>query len=314
MTLKQFLLLLLTSAIWGSSFIFMKELSPVFGPVLTASFRLLSASAFLFIVFYFQKYKINWKKNYKLFLLLGLGNSAIPFTLYAYAALYISPSISVILNSTAPMFGAVFSYIIVKESLSYRKIVGLLLGTLGVGVISSFTLTDNSIELYFSIIGCVTAAALYGLTGVITKRYASHIEAKELTLGSLTFGGVILLPFMLISPITGTVTLGLVGMIIIFGILCTSIAYLIYYYLLKEIGAVKALTVTYLMPVFGIFWSYVFYSDIIKLNTFLGLILISLGIALVTYNKRKKYVSNMLHSYPEMIWEDQLCINLHSLD
>ena len=286
MNIKQFSLLLLISAIWGGSFIFMKELSPVFGPVLTSSLRLLSASAFLFIVYFFQKYKMNWRKNFKVFLLLGLGNSAIPFTLYAYAALYISPSISVILNSTAPMFGAIFAYIIVKDNLSYKKMLGLLLGTVGVGVVTSITFAEGTIELYFSVIACILAAALYGLSGVYAKKYASHIEAKELTLGSITISGIILLPFTIFSPVSGTVTFELIGMIIVFGVLCTAVAYLIYYYLLKEIGTVKVLTVTYLMPVFGIFWSYLFYSEIITLNTLFGLVLISIGIALVTHKNK----------------------------
>lgn len=286
MNLKHFLLLLLISAIWGGSFIFMKELSPVFGPVLTSSLRLLSASLFLFIVFFFQKYKINWKKNFKIFFILGLTNSAIPFTLYAYAALYISPSISVILNSTAPMFGAVFSYFIIKEKLSFKKILGLLLGTIGVGVISSITFSESSLELYISVFGCIAAAVLYGFSGVYVKKYAGHIEAKELTLGSITISGITLLPFMVFSPITGTVTLGLIGMVIAFGVLCTAVAYLIYYYLLKEIGPVKALTVTYLMPVFGILFSYLFYSEVIKFNTLFGLLLILFGILLIS-NKQK---------------------------
>jgi drug/metabolite transporter (DMT)-like permease len=293
MNLKQFLLLLLISAIWGGSFIFMKELSPIFGPVLTSSLRLLSASLFLYIIYYFQKYKINWRENFKIFFFLGLGNSAIPFTLYAYAALYISPSISVILNSTAPMFGAIFAFFIVKENLSYKKMIGLLLGTVGVGVVTSITFAEGTIELYLSIFGCITAAALYGLSGVYAKKYASHIEAKELTLGSITISGLVLLPFTIFSPITGTVTLPLIGMVIVFGIVCTAVAYLIYYYLLKEIGTVKALTVTYLMPVFGIFWSYLFYSEIITLNTLFGLILISIGIALVTNKKKYDMKTNV---------------------
>ena len=288
MSLKQFSLLLLISAIWGGSFIFMKELSPVFGPILTSSFRLISASLFLFIVYHFQGYKINWKKNYKLFLILGIGNSAVPFTLYAYAALYISPSISVILNSTAPMFGAIFGYLIVKESLSYKQISGLVLGTLGVGIISSVTFLDGSTEMYLSVIGCIVAAAFYGFSGVITKKYASHIEAKELTLGSIFFAGILLLPFMVFSPITGSVTVGLIITLIIFGVLCTAVAYLIYYKLIQEIGAVKALSVTYLMPVFGIFWSYLFYSEIIGISILLGLLFISLGIYLVSNRKQKK--------------------------
>lgn len=290
MTLRQFLLLLFISAIWGASFIFMVVLSPVFGPVITSSFRLLSASAFLFIIYRFQNYKINWKKNYKLFIILGIGNSAIPFTLYAYAALYLPASISVILNSTAPMFGAIFGYIIIKESLSYKKIIGLALGTLGVGVISSITFIDGTLESYISVIACILAASLYGISGVITKKYAFDIEAKELTFGSITIAGIVLLPFIIFSPISGTVTLSLIGVLIVFGVLCTAIAYLVYYLLIKELGAVKALTVTYLMPVFGIFWAYIYLDEEISVLVYVGLLIILLGIYLVSSRKNIVFI------------------------
>lgn len=285
MTLKQFLLLLLVSAIWGSSFIFMKVLVPVFGPALTASFRLLSGAGFLLIIFALTNYKINWKKNYVIFIIIGITNSAIPFFLYSFAAQYIPASINVILNSTAPMFGAIFSYFIVKEKLSYQKIIGLMLGTVGVGIITSFTFASGSMQLILSVLACITAALLYGLSGVITKKYASNIEAKELAAGSMFFAGISLLPLMFVFPIVGEVTILITLELIVFGILCTSIAYLIYYSLIKQIGVVKVLTVTYLMPAFGILWSFIFLNESISLSTILGLTVILGGIYLISKKK-----------------------------
>ena len=121
MSIKQFFMLLFISSLWGGSFIFMKMLSPIFGPILTSSFRLIAASLFLFVLFYFQKYKVHWKRDLKLFLIIGLGNSAVPFVLYAYAALYIPASLSVILNSTSPMFGAIFGFLLLGVRLSFNK-------------------------------------------------------------------------------------------------------------------------------------------------------------------------------------------------
>jgi len=269
----------------------MKVLVPIFGIAMTSSFRLLSASLFLLILFVFQKYKINWRKNYLIFIVIGIGNSAIPFFLYSFAAQYIDASISVILNSTAPMFGAIFSYLIVKEKLGYQKIFGLIIGFVGVGVITSFSFGGNSNEVTLSIVSCITAAAFYGLSGVITKKYAMHIEAKELTAGSLLFAGVSLIPFILIFPIRGEVSISASLLVVVFGVLCTSIAYLIYYYLIKQVGAVKALTVTYLMPVFGILWSFIFLEENITLSVIVGLIIILIGIFLI--NSRRKLVKSL---------------------
>ena len=175
MTLKQFLLLLVPSALWGSSFIFMKELSPIFGPLLTSTLRIVFASLFLFILYYFQNYKVNFKRDWKLFFIIGLGNSAVPFVLYAYAALYIPSSLSVIINSTSPMFGAIFGFMLLGDKLSLSKIIGISLGTLGVGLISSLVFAENSLELYLSIFACLGAALLYGLSGAYVKMKADDI-------------------------------------------------------------------------------------------------------------------------------------------
>ena len=96
-----------------------------------------------------------------------------------------------------------------------------------------------------------------------------------------------MLPFTIFSPVSGTVTFELIGMIIVFGVLCTAVAYLIYYYLLKEIGTVKALTVTYLMPVFGVMWAFIILNEVPKYNVYLGSIVILIGVYLVTYKPKK---------------------------
>jgi len=293
MTGRQLLLLLIPSALWGSSFIFMHHLSPVFGPTLTATLRTVIASIFLMGMFAIQGYKVYWKRDYKLFILIGITNSAIPFSLYAYAALYIPSSLSVIINSTSPMFGAMFGLMMLRDKLSGRTIFGLLLGTAGVGLVSSDILAQNSFELYLSIGACVGAALLYGLNSTIVKKYATHIEPKQLTVGSLTFAGVGLMLLYFILSLTGktpeivsqNIALD-IGVIIAFGVLCTSIPYIVYYKLIKEIGPVKALTVTYLMPVFGLFWGILF-GEVITLVMVFGLVVILSGIYILSYKKKE---------------------------
>jgi len=288
MALKQFLLLLFISAIWGASFIFMKVLSPVFGPVLSASLRMLVAALALFILFKIQNYKVHWKRDYKLFFIIGLGNAAVPFILYSYAALYIPASLSVILNSTSPMFGAIFGFLLIGDKLNPSKIVGLIVGTLGVIIVSSFSFSNSSFEVYISIIACVLAATMYGVTGAIVKKYAQHIEPKALTLGGMLISGLAILPFAVISPVTGVITLNVLLLLIAFGVFSTAIPYVIYFKVLKEIGPVKALTTTYLMPVFGIIWAILILNEKLELNSVLGLIVILIGIYLISKKKKMR--------------------------
>jgi len=293
MTIRQFLLLLIPSALWGSSFIFMHHLSPVFGPMLTATIRILVASIFLISLFFVQGYKVHWKRDYRLFFIIGITNSAVPFSLYAYAALYIPSSLSVIINSTSPIFGAIFGLMLLKDKLSEMKVIGLFMGTIGVGLVSSDILAQNSLELYLSITACVLAALLYGLSGAIVKKYALHIEPKQLTVGSLSFAGVglfilfVVLSFAGQTPQIVSQNIALdIFMIIAFGILCTSIPYIVYYKLIQEIGPVKALTVTYLMPAFGLLWGIIF-GEIITPIMIVGLLVILLGIYVLSYKKKE---------------------------
>ncbi|MBE3064223.1 MAG: DMT family transporter [Spirochaetes bacterium] len=101
------LLLLALSAIWGSSFIFMRHLAPLIGPVATADMRMFLAGVFLALFFLVTRFRPGWRQNWKHFLLIGLLNSAIPFVLYSAAALYLPASMEAIFNSMSPMFGAI---------------------------------------------------------------------------------------------------------------------------------------------------------------------------------------------------------------
>lgn len=287
MTTRQFLLLLFISSLWGSSFIFMKVLVPIFGPVLTSSLRLLFASVFLFIYYLYKNHKMQWKANLKVYLIIGALNSAIPFIFYAYAALHIDASLSVILNSTSPMFGALFGYLLLKNKLSILQMIGLLTGLVGVGIVTSITLFEGSTDIYLSIAACIGAALLYGFSGSWIKRNALHVDSKTLTLGTLLFGGLMLLPFSFFYEFSETIKIGHIGALIVFGIMCTSVPYLIYYKLIQDVGAMKALTVTYLMPVFGVIWALLYLGEVPGYNVYIGSVVILIGVFLVTYRKQK---------------------------
>jgi drug/metabolite transporter (DMT)-like permease len=278
----HFFLLTLLSAIWGGSFIFMRILAPIFGATGTACLRLTIAAFFLILYFKMTKYKIHLRRDWKILCIIGILNSAIPFTLYSYAALHIPASLSVIINSTSPMFGMLFAALILKERMNTRKVTGLILGIIGVTLISGSKSLDATIESYLAMAACVLAAFCYGLSGAIIKKYAKHVEPKAMAGGSQLFAGLSLMPFLLTStpsePITSTIAITVVS----FAVLCSAVAYLIYYYLMKEIGPTKTLTVTFLMPVFGILWGFLLLKESLYPQMLLGMSVILLGTYLVT--------------------------------
>lgn len=291
MTKRQFLILLIPSVLWGSSYMFMHHLAPVYGPVLTATIRVLIGSSVLLIYMKLIGENLEYKKNYRIYMLIGITNSAIPFVLYAYAALYIPSSLSVIINSTSPMFGAVFAMMILRDKLSRNKVIGLLLGTIGVGFVSSDIFSTSSLELYLSIIACLGAALLYGFSGTLAKKYASHIKPKQLTTGSLLFAGIgLLIVYTVLSllgqvpPVNSSNLFVDILIITLFGILCTSIPYIAYYKLLQEVGTVKALMVTYLMPVVGVILGIISGESITGFMV-VGLVIIFTGIYILSRKK-----------------------------
>lgn len=277
--------LILLSAIWGGSFIFMRILAPILGPVLTASLRTLIAGLFLIIIFRIQDYTIHWKRDYKELLIIGIINSAIPFYLFSYAALHIPASLSNVLNSTTPMVGALLAATLSIEALSMRKGIGLISGIFGVAVITTLTVDGVGLSFYLSVGACLLAATCYSINSIYVKLKASHIEPKAIAAGSQLFAGLALLPFTMFNPVTVHITWNLVITIISFAVICSALAYLLFFELLKNVGPTKALTVTFLVPIFGITWAALLLKEPITIFTLIGGSIILFGTYLVTSTK-----------------------------
>ncbi len=287
MRIIDVLLLLALSAIWGSSFIFMRHLAPLIGPVATADLRMLLAGIFLALVFLATRFGPEWRKNWKRFLLIGLLNSAIPFVLYSAAALYLPASMEAIFNSMSPMFGAIFGAIWLGEPLTVRKGAGLLLGVGGVVVMSSLGRLPGGLPTALAILACLIAPMCYGLAGVYIKRKASGVKPMAIAGGSQLLGGLALMPFLFIFPPAASAVTPRVALIVVaFALLCSAVAYIIYYKLIADVGPTRALTVTFLVPVFAILWGLLFLGETVTWSMGLGAAIILAGTFLVTAPRR----------------------------
>lgn len=273
--------LLALAAIWGGSFIFMRVLAPVLGPVVTADLRVLIAGLALLLYFRLIKFDPDWRRYWFQYLVIGGVNSALPFFLFSFAALHIPASLSVILNSTAPLFGAVFSAIWLGERLTGLKVVGLLIGAVGVALVVKVGAIKTDGIFLWSVGACTLAAICYGLAATYIKRHGNGAKPMGIAGASQVMAGLLLIPTIPLSPIRGTITLPVVMGVLAFSLLCSAIAYLLYYRLIEDLGPTKALTVTFLMPVFGMIWGALLLKETITLGMIGGGALILVGTSLV---------------------------------
>jgi len=269
-------------AIWGSSFIFMRILAPVLAPLVTADGRMLLAAFVLTLFCLVTKHSMEWRKNWYHFLVLGSINSALPFTLYAFAASHIPAGYASIFNATVPLFGAVFSALWLNEQLTSKKIVGLMLGICGVAVVSHAGPVSLNGEHLLAVAACLGAALSLSLAAIYVKKFATHIKPLPLASGSLLTTGLLLSPALFVyAPAQEKINMTIVASFLLLGLLCTATAYLLYYRLIKDLGPTKATTVTFLIPIFCLLWATLFLGECITAPMLMGCVLIVSGTYLV---------------------------------
>lgn len=273
--------LLALAAIWGGSFIFMRVLAPVLGPVLTADLRLLIAGIALLLYFRAIKFDPAWSRYWRQYLIIGAVNSALPFFLFSWAALHIPASLSVILNSASPLFAAVFAAVWLGESITIRKAAGLLIGAAGVAVVMRPGPIETTPMFGWAIAACILAAACYGFAATYIRKHGGGAKPMGIAAGSQMMAGLVLIPAIPFAPARDEITITAVSLVVIFALLCSAVAYLLYFRLIVDVGATQALTVTFLMPAFGMIWGATILGETITVAMIVGTALILLGTGLV---------------------------------
>jgi drug/metabolite transporter (DMT)-like permease len=275
--------LLSLAAIWGASFLFMRILAPVLGALWTAEIRVALAGAAMLLFMLASGRAMQFGSNWKHYLVVGTLNSAVPFALFSYAALTLPAGYSAILNSTSPLWGALIGAIVFREKFSVRKIAGLVIGIAGVAFLVRLGPAQFTSEVLVAVLAGVVAALCYGVAAIYSKRKSSHIASPLMATGSQVGAMLVLLPFVPLSPIGGEVTPFIIVNACALALVCTAVAYFIYFRLIADLGATKALTVTFLIPLFALLWGALFLQETVDLNTLIGCALVVLATWLVVF-------------------------------
>ena len=264
-------------AVWGSSFLFMRIAAKDFGAFALVEMRLVLGA--LILLPFLLRVKDQIKPSHWLrFLGIGIINSAAPFVLFAWAAQRAPAGVVAISNATVVMFTSIVAFLLFGEKISKRSALGLLLGFIGVAVLASGKTSGSSV-LPAALAG-VFASLLYGFGGNFTKRYLHDLPPSAVAAGTVMCAAIVVAPLAFSTwPSAPVPALSWLSAVML-GVLCTGLAYFLYYRLLYRIGAPRTSTVTYLVPLFGVIWAWVFLSEPLTLSMAVAGALILGGVAL----------------------------------
>lgn len=275
---------MLLAAIWGSSFLFTRLGTVEFGALPTAGVRVAIASLFLLPLLLWRGLGPQLARHWPRVFLVGLLNSGIPFACFAFALLSISTGLSSILNATVPLFGAVVAWIWLKDRPHGWRTLGLAIGFVGVAMLAwdkaSFKPDASGLSSGWAVLACLLACLCYGIAASFTKKYLSGLPTLVTAAGSqlgATLG--LALPAIWFWPRqTPSVTAWL--SLVWVGVVCTGMAYVLYFRLIERVGPARALTVTFVVPVFAVFYGALFLHETVNAWMLLCAAIIVCGTAL----------------------------------
>ncbi len=274
--------LTLLGALWGGSFLFISVAVPALGPALLVELRVLLAAVALALCAVAVGRLPALRSQWKEFLILGGLNAAAPFTLIAMSQLNLTASLAAIMNSTTPLFAAVVAAAWIGEELTTRKIFGLLLGVVGVAVLVGLDPVPLNGIVLLSVGASLLAALCYALGGVYAKRTFPGVPPLTMGIGQQAAAAAILLPLAAANLPGEQPSLVVVLSVLGLALLSTAVAYLLYFRLMTSVGPTKTLTVTFLVPVFGVLFGVLLLGDPVGVGTFAGMGIILSSVALVT--------------------------------
>lgn len=282
MPLKDLRDLFVLAAIWGSSFLFMRLAVHDFGPIALTEMRVGISAVFLLIVSAAMGRLSTFLQHWRVISIGGLISIALPFLFYSYASQTLTAGFMAIVNALAPLFAAIVARLWLGERLTRLRIAGLFIGFGGIAILvwDNFSLTVQGQGL--AIAATIAAPLCYGIAASYMTKHFKGLDPIACATGSVTASALFLLPFTLFTwpsePISGVAWVSA----FLIAILCTGIAYIIFYRLIDNVGPSKTITVTFLVPPFGVFWGALILDERITLSVVLGAATVLCGTLLAT--------------------------------
>jgi drug/metabolite transporter (DMT)-like permease len=269
------------AAVWGGSFLFLRIATPDFGPVPLIAIRVAVSALFLLPVLLWRPgWRAGFRQNVGKLFLLGLMNAAIPFPLFAYSTLFVTAGFASIINATAPLFAALVAGVWLRDRITIGGFLGLIVGFGGV-VLLVGGLPDARPGTLPAIGGALFAAFLYGVSASFVKKHLAGVNAWVTTIGSFGFAALLLAPLAVLTWPAVAPSAASWTAVLLLAVLCTAIPNIYYFRLVLRVGPGKAMSVAFLIPVFGILWGALVLGETVTPAMLGGGAVVLLGTALV---------------------------------
>lgn len=288
MSIRDWIVLLLLSLVWGSSFLFIKLGVNELPPVVVVAGRLLGGALFLVAVLRWQKGSLPPRRLWPALALVALFNNVLPFILIAWGEQWVASGLASILNATTPLFSVVVATSFGDERLSWQKVVGVAIGFIGVVVLIGDGIRGLSHNTWGEL-AIIVASASYALGALFIRRWLQGGRPVSLAGGQLVMAFLLTAPLLTIpanhpASMPSTIAIGSVAAL---GLIGSGLAYVLYYRLIMAVGATRTLMVTYLVPLTAIIWGWLLLDETLSLRTFLGMGFIFSGILLVNRERQR---------------------------
>ena len=284
---QDWAILLLLSVLWGGSFLFIEIAVETVPPLTLVLIRVAVAAAALWLFLLARRQRLPVPPGAVLaFVILALLNNVLPFVLFAWAQKSITAGLGSILNAMTPIWGVLVAHAFTHdERMSPAKVAGVLLGFGGVAVLIGADLLGEIGKQVWAQLACLAGTLSYALAGVYGRRFrAMGIAPVAVATGQLTAASFIMLPLVLLfEPVwhTAAPTAEAWAALIALALVCTSLAYILYFQLLASAGATNSLLVTFLIPISAILLGTVFLGEVLEPRHLVGMALIGAGLAAI---------------------------------
>jgi drug/metabolite transporter (DMT)-like permease len=257
-----------------------------FGPITLAFLRVAGASLMLAPLLVKRGEFGALREHWRAIAVVGVVNSAIPFALFAVAALVLTTALMSVFNATASIWGALIAWLWLHDRLGASRWLGLAVGVVGVVGLSwgkaDFKPGDHGISAALGIAACIVATVFYGIGANVSRRHLAGVPPMAVAAGSQFAATLALLPLALWlwpAALPGGAAWGAAAAL---SLLCTGAAYILYFRLIAHAGAANAMSVTFLIPAFAALWGWLLLGEPPTLAMVLGCGVILLGTALAT--------------------------------
>ena len=258
---------ILLAAIWGSSFMFMRMGARELGALPTAGLRVSIAALFLLPILLLRGRGAALRTHWKLTFVVGILNSAIPFACFSFALLSISTGLSSILNATTPLFGAIIAWLWLKDRPNGSRILGLLIGFFGVALLAwdkaSFKPDAAGLSTGWAVLACLLACLCYGISASFTKRYLTGLPSLVSATGSQIGAALGLAPLTWWFWPAAAVTPSTWAAVVMLGVLCSGVAYILFFRLIERAGPARALSITFAIPIFALLYGVALLGEVV---------------------------------------------------